>query len=61
MFKRTQHTPTMADRASRALIAAGDKAGGNLGFKVANLASIVLLNREWKPCDPTCEHDQPEH
>lgn len=46
--------PTVADRASRALIAVGDKAGGNLGFKVANLASIVLFNRDWKPCSDTC-------
>lgn len=52
--------PTVADWASRALIKAGDQAGGNLGFKVANLASIVLFNRDWKPCDPTCEHNQPE-
>lgn len=54
MSKRNDDTPTMADRASRALIAAGDKAGGNPGFKVANLASIVLFNRDWKPCDDTC-------
>jgi hypothetical protein len=41
--------PTAADRVSRALIRAGDKAGGNLGFKVANAVSSVLLNRDWKP------------
>ncbi|MFJ3200989.1 hypothetical protein [Streptomyces sp. NPDC086989] len=59
MSKRNENVPTAADRASRALIAAGDKAGGLLGFKLANAASIALFNRDWKPCDPTCEHNQP--
>lgn len=54
MAKRNEDRPTIADRASRALIKAGDQAGGNLGFKVANLASIVLFNRDWKPCDEHC-------
>jgi hypothetical protein len=47
-------TPTVADRASRALIVAGDKVGGNVGFKIANAVSGILLNRDWKPCDENC-------
>lgn len=54
MSKRSENTPTAADRVSRALIRAGDKAGGNVGFKVANAVSIVLLNRDWKPCSDIC-------
>lgn len=51
---KDRNTPTVADRASRALIVAGDKVGGNAGFKIANAVSSILLNRDWKPCDEHC-------
>ncbi|GAA3267905.1 hypothetical protein [Streptomyces lavendulae] len=61
MSKPSENAPTAADRLSRALIVAGDKAGGTFGFKLANAVSIVALNRDWKPCDDTCGCTSPAH
>lgn len=55
MSKLDKKMSDAASRASRALIVAGDKAGGTVGFHVANALSIAVFNRDWRPCDENCQ------